>query len=82
MFPLAATADGSVARLWGQIRPRAGRQPYRIQLYTRSRKAWLTPVRSTDRRGTFALSVRAPIGAVLRVWSVKDHRFGAPLTIE
>jgi hypothetical protein len=82
MFPLAATADGSVARLWGQIRPRAGRQPYRIQLYTRSRKAWLTPVRSTDRRGTFALSVRVPIGAVIRVWSVKDRRFGAPLTIE
>ena len=82
MFPLASTDDGSVARLWGQIRPRAGRQRYRIQLYTRSRKAWLTPVRSTDRRGTFALSVRVPIGAVLRVWSVRDRRFGAPVTVE
>jgi len=82
MFPLASTADGSVARLWGQIRPRAGRQPYRIQLYTRRRKAWLTPVRSTDRRGTFTLSVRVPIGAVLRVWSVRDRRFGAPLIVE
>lgn len=82
MFPLASTADGSVARLWGQIRPRAGRQPYRIQLYSRRRKAWLTPVRSTDRRGIFALSVRVPIGAVLRVWSVRDRRFGAPVTVE
>jgi hypothetical protein len=81
-FPLASTSDGSVARLWGQIRPRAGRQPYRIQLYTRKRKAWLTPVRSTDRRGTFAVSVRVPIGAVLRVWSVRDRRFGAPVTVE
>jgi hypothetical protein len=81
-FPLASTADGSVARLWCQIRPRAGRQPYRIQLYTRKRKAWLTPVRSTDRRGTFAVSVRVPIGAVLRVWSVRDRRFGAPVTVE
>ena len=82
MFPLASTADGSVARLWGQIRPRAGRQPYRIQLYSRRRKAWLTPVRSTDRRGIFALSVRVPIGAVLRVWSIRDRRFGAPVTVE
>jgi hypothetical protein len=82
MFPLASTADGSVARLWGQIRPRAGRQPYRIQLYSRRRKAWLTRVRSTDRRGIFTLSVRVPIGAVLRVWSVRDRRFGAPVTVE
>jgi len=82
MFPLASTADGSVARLWGQIRPRAGRQPYRIQLYSRRRKTWLTPVRSTDRRGIFTLGVRVPIGAVLRVWSVRDRRFGAPVTVE
>ena len=81
-FPLAATADGTVAHLWGQIRPRAGRQPYRVQLWTKSNKRWLTPVRSTDRRGTFAVPVRVPIGAVLRVWSVRDRRFGAPVTIE
>jgi hypothetical protein len=81
-FPLASTADGSVARLWGQIRPRAGRQPYRVQLWTKSRKTWLTPVRQTDRRGTFAVTVRVPIGAVVRVWSVRDRRYGAPVTVE
>jgi hypothetical protein len=81
-FPLASTADGSVARLWGQIRPRAGRQPYRVQLWSKSRKTWLTPVRQTDRRGTFAVTVRVPIGAVLRVWSVRDRRYGAPVTVE
>jgi hypothetical protein len=84
-FPLACLgADGTVAALWGQVRPRAGRQPYRIQLVTnRGRsKTWLTPVRRTDRRGTFAVSVRAPVGAVVRVWSVRDRRFGAPVPVE
>jgi hypothetical protein len=81
-FPLASTTDGSVARLWGQIRPRAGRQPYRIQLVTKSGKRWLTSARSTDRRGTFAVAVRVPIGAVVRVWSIRDRRFGAPVTVE
>ncbi len=76
-FPLAATADGTVARLWGQIRPRAGRQPYRLQRVTKRSKTWLTPIRQTDRRGTFAVSVRVPIGAVVRVWSVRDRRYGA-----
>jgi hypothetical protein len=82
-FPLCATADGTVAGLWGQVRPRAGRQPYRIQRVLRgNRKLWLTPVRQTDRRGTFEVSVAVPIGAVVRVWSVRDRRFGAPLTVE
>ena len=81
-FPLAYTADGTVARFWGQIRPRAGRQPYRLQLVTKSGKRWLTAVRSTDRRGTFAVTVRVPVGAVVRVCSVRDRRFGAPVTVE
>jgi hypothetical protein len=82
-FPLAATADGSVARLWGQVRPRAGRQPYRLQrVLPGNRKVWLTSARSTDRRGVFQAGVRVPIGAVVRVWSIRDRRYGAPLTIE
>ena len=81
-FPLAASADGTVARLWGQIRPRAGRQPFRVQLWTKTRKRWLTSVRSTNVRGIFATSVRVPIGAVIRVYSLRDRRFGAPVTVE
>jgi hypothetical protein len=26
--------------------------------------------------------VKAPVGAVLRVWSVRDRRFGAPVPAE
>jgi hypothetical protein len=81
-FPLAAAGRvGSVARFWGQIRPRAGRQPYRLQLLTKSRKPWLTPVQYTDRRGTFDVSVRVPRPAMVRVWSLRDRRYGPPLTV-
>jgi hypothetical protein len=81
-FPLAhAGREGGVARLWGQIRPRTGRQPYRLQLLTKRRKAWLTPVRQTDRRGTFKVSIRVHRGAVVRVWSLRDRRYGPPVTV-
>jgi hypothetical protein len=81
-FPLARVARvGGVARLWGQIRPRTGRQPYRLQLLTNDRRPWLTPVRYTDRRGTFKVSVAVPRGAMVRVWSLRDRRYGPPLTV-
>jgi hypothetical protein len=81
-FPLAnAGRSGRIARLWGQIRPRTGRQPYRIQLLENGRKTWLTPVRKTDRRGTFRVSLALPRGAEVRVWSFRDRRYGPPVTI-
>jgi hypothetical protein len=81
-FPLASAGrSGRIARLWGQIRPRSGRQPYRLQLITSERRPWLTPVRLTDRRGTFRVSVVVPRGAEVRVWSLRDRRYGPPLTV-
>jgi hypothetical protein len=81
-FPLAqAGRTGRVVRLWGQIRPRMGRQPYRLQLLANGRKTWLTPVRKTDRRGTFKVSVALPRGAEARVWSLRDRRYGPPLIV-
>jgi hypothetical protein len=81
-FPLASAGrSGRIARLWGQIRPRSGRQPYRLQLITSERRPWLTPVRLTDRRGTFRVSVAVPRGAEVRVWSLRDRRYGPPLTV-
>jgi hypothetical protein len=81
-FPLASvTRSGSALRLWGQVRPRPGRQRYRLQRVLKgNRRYWLTPVRSTDRRGTFEVSVAVPAGAIVRIWSPKDRRFSAPLT--
>jgi Cellulase (glycosyl hydrolase family 5) len=83
-FPIACTPpNGSATRIWGQIRPRAGRQPYRLQRVLKgNRKVWLTGIRLTDRRGIFQASVAVPFGAVVRVWSVRDRRYGAPVTVE
>jgi hypothetical protein len=81
-FPLAqAGRSGGIVRFWGQIRPRTGRQPYRLQLLTNGRETWLTPVRKTDRRGTFRLSLALPRGAEVRVWSLRDRRYGPPLAV-
>lgn len=83
-FPLAQLSrSGRTVRLWGQVRPRVGPQSYRMQLVLNQgrRKVWLTPVRRTDRRGTFEVSVRAPAGAVVRIWSPRDRRYGPPLTV-
>jgi hypothetical protein len=82
-FPLTQTARaGGVARFWGQIRPRAGRQPYRLQRVLKgNRRLWLTPVRHTDRRGTFLVSVAVQRDALVRVWSLRDRRYGSPLTV-
>jgi hypothetical protein len=79
-FPLAqAGRSGRIARFWGQIRPRTGRQPYRLQLLTKRRRPWLTAVRYTDRRGTFKVSLAVPRGALVRVWSLRDRRYGTPV---
>jgi Beta-galactosidase len=81
-FPLArAGRPGRTTRFWGQIRPRAGRQPYRLQLLANRRKVWLTPVRYTDRRGIFQASVRVPRGGEVRVWSRRDRRYGPPISV-
>ena len=81
-FPLAqAGRVDRAARIWGQIRPRAGRQEYRIQLLGDGRKLWLTPVRRTDRRGTFDTRVAVPSGSQIRVWSRRDRRYSPPLVV-
>jgi hypothetical protein len=81
-FPLAqAGRVDRVARIWGQIRPRAGRQTYRLQLLEDGHRTWLTPVRRTDRRGTFEIRVAIPSGSLIRVWSRRDRRYSPPLVV-
>jgi hypothetical protein len=81
-FPLAQAARlGGVARFWGQIRPRTGRQSFRLQLLENGRKVWLTPVRRTSRQGMYEVHVTVPPGASVRVWSLRDRRYGPPLTV-
>ncbi len=51
-FPLAhAGRSGGKAVLWGQIRPRSGRQTFRVQVRTDGRWSWSGPNRRTSARG-------------------------------
>ena len=81
-FPLAqADRRGAAVILWGQVRPRRGPQPYRLQLLRGGRRSWLGPARFTDSRGTFTVSVRAPRGSLVRIWSPRDGRYGAHVLV-
>jgi hypothetical protein len=81
-FPLTQMRrTGATVRLWGQVRPRAGRQAYRIQLVEGRRRKWLTPVRRTNAQGVFEVGVRAPRRALVRIWSARERRFGEPLRL-
>ena len=74
-LPLASSGRGT---LWGQVRPRAGRQPYRLQLVRRNGStAWLGGVRWTDAQGYLRASV--PRGATVRLYSVRDRAYGVPV---
>jgi hypothetical protein len=73
-LPLASSGRGT---LWGQVRPRRGRQPYRLQLVRGGTTSWLGGVRFTDSRGFLAASV--PRGSIVRLYSVRDRAFGVPV---
>ena len=77
-FPLAQTSRrGPTVSVWGQVRPRFGAQPYRLQLLRQGRATWLTGTRMTDSRGYFKATVSALAGALVRIWSPRDQRFSA-----
>ncbi|HUF02491.1 MAG TPA: hypothetical protein VMN35_08720 [Gaiellaceae bacterium] len=67
-----ASRRGATVAVWGQIRPRSGRQPYRLRRYERGRWSWVGGTRWTDERRFFSVSVRAPVGALLQIWSPRD----------
>ena len=80
MLPLEQVSRrGRVVRLWGQVRPRAGRQPFRIRLSRGRGWTWVTRTRLTDRRGFFSIALLARSGARLQLWSPRDSLFGVEL---
>src|SRR4029453_7403684 len=60
---------GNRTSVWGQVRPRAGAQPYRLQRFREGRWQWVGATRSTTRSGFLSRTVTAGPGARLRVWS-------------
>lgn len=81
-YPLAQSGRrGASVLVWGQVRPREGRRHFRLQLIQGGETSWLGAVRTTSPRGYFTAVVAAPPGSLLRVWSVGDRLFSAPLLL-
>jgi hypothetical protein len=76
-----ASRDGPVARVWGQIRPGSGRQPFRIRVLDARGERWLGGTRRTNARGFFEVSVPLPRGTAVQVWAVRDRRWSLPLRL-
>jgi Glycosyl hydrolase catalytic core len=81
-LPLAQmTRSGAQTKLWGQVRPRKGVQSYKLRIRRGGRWSWLGGVRQTDSHGTLVVTVAAPRGARVQLWSPRDRAYGLELTI-
>jgi hypothetical protein len=80
-LPLAQVSrTGTKTVLWGQVRPRSGRQPFTLQqLSSGTWKALGT--RSTSASGFFTATVTSGKGGKFRVWSPRDHAYSPTLTV-
>ena len=67
--------------VWGQVRSRFGRQPYRLQQSAGRRWRWVGSTQLTTAGGFLRRVVTAGAGARLRVWSPRDRRFSMTLTV-
>lgn len=80
--PLAQVSRrGARTVVWGQVRPRTGRQPYRLQQWRSGGWRWVGSRRFTGPRGFFQRTLRAPKGSKLRVWSPQDGVFSPPFAV-
>ena len=69
-LPLAQLSRrGATATLWGQVRPGAGRQAYRVRYSTGGAWRWLGGRRATTPRGFFTVQARLPRRSSVQVWS-------------
>jgi hypothetical protein len=82
MLPLVRVArKGERTTVWGQVRPRIGTQPYRLQELRRGVWEWLGPRRLTAGNGSFKIDVRAARNSRLRIWSPQDAMYGNTLRV-
>jgi hypothetical protein len=84
-YPLPLTVAGRSGGgivIWGMVRPRTGRQDYRVQVRKRgSGWAWLGPQRRTSPHGFLSVRVRLPRGTLVRVWSPADDAYSLPVAV-
>lgn len=81
-FPLAqAGRSGGKLVLWGQVRPRAGAQRFRVQVRAGGAWRWSGGYRRTNVRGFFSAAVPAAPGTRVRVYSPQDGAYSASLPV-
>jgi hypothetical protein len=73
---------GARTTLWGQVRPRTGSQPYRLQQLRAGHWRWVGSTRLTTSGGYLRRVVTAGQGARLRIWSPRDRRYSAVVTVK
>jgi hypothetical protein len=82
MLPLTQVSrHGTRTVLWGQVRPRFGRQRYRLQRYAHGRWVSVGGHASTNARGSYVRVVTARRGARFRVYSPADTTYSRIVTI-
>jgi hypothetical protein len=81
-LPLAQLSRrSSRTTVWAQVRPRSGRQPYRLQQFRNGRWHWTGVTQWTSQRGFVRRVVVAGRGSRVRLWSPRDRRYSAILII-
>jgi len=81
-FPLAQVSrSGSRVTVWGQVRPRRGAQPYRLQVSTHGRWTWSGGTARTNSLGFLSRSIVAGRGSMIRIWSPRDQAYGWPIVV-
>jgi hypothetical protein len=73
--------SGARTSVWGQVRPRSGRQLYRLQQFRGGRWQWIGGTRFTTPGGYLRRVISGGRGLQLRIWSPRDHRYSAILRI-
>jgi hypothetical protein len=79
-FPLAQVSrSGARATFWGQIRPRRGAQPYRLQVNVNGRWTWVGGTARTNSLGFLSRTAAVARGSLVRLWSPRDEAFSWPV---
>jgi len=73
---------GSRTTVWGQVRPRSGAQTYQLQQWSAGHWRPVGGTRLTTSAGYVRRTVTVARGARLRIWSPRDRRYSATLTVK
>ena len=81
-LPLAQVSRNRLrTAVWGQVRPRTGKQPYRIRQFRGGRWQWVGGQRWTNGRGVLVARLRAGRGSRIQLFSPRDNSYSTALVV-